>query len=264
MTPCIPQLPPQPASSDFLRGVLLPFKAFGLILRTPKLLALSLLCAVVTFAAIIALTVLLWSGSYNLLAWVWAPPDSWWAAAAWWLVRLLTFLLLWAVALTSVPGLLLAPLQDPLSEAAEEACGDFKAPSFKLGAFARGLGLGLLYTLTRTLLLLLGLAILFPLNLIPGLGSVLWTALGSLWSMVWLAAEHLGGPMARHFYPFAQVRRILRARLALCLGFGLSVYLLLWVPVLNTFFLPVAIVGGTLLFRGLRACGALGPPPLRA
>ena len=44
-------------------------------------------------------------------------------------------------------------------------------------------------------------------------------------------------------------------------AFGAAVYLILLVPILNTFFLPAAIVGGTLLFRGLRAAGALGPPP---
>ena len=45
------------------------------------------------------------------------------------------------------------------------------------------------------------------------------------------------------------------------LGFGAAVYVILWVPVLNTLFVPLAIVGGTLLFRGLLAAGALPPPP---
>ena len=67
--------------------------------------------------------------------------------------------------------------------------------------------------------------------------------------------------MTRHLYPFAQVRRVLRQRWALCLGFGAGVYVLLWVPILNSFFLPVAVVGGTLLYRGLLAVGGVPPAP---
>ncbi len=123
---------------------------------------------------------------------------------------------------------------------------------------------GVAHTLARIVFLLLGLAVLLPLHLIPGMGSVLWTVLGSLWTMIWMAGEHLAAPMTRHLYPFAEVRRMLRERRALCLGFGAGVYLLLWVPVLNTFFLPVAIVAGTLLYRGLRRSGQLPPPPSAA
>jgi CysZ protein len=81
-----------------------------------------------------------------------------------------------------------------------------------------------------------------------------------LWTMAWLAAEYLDAPMARHLYPFREVRRVLLARLWLCMGFGAAVYVLLWLPVLNLFFIPLAVVAGTLLFRGLRASGSLPPP----
>jgi CysZ protein len=39
------------------------------------------------------------------------------------------------------------------------------------------------------------------------------------------------------------------------------VYFILWIPVVNVFLIPLAIVGGTLLYRGLRASGNLGLPP---
>ncbi len=67
--------------------------------------------------------------------------------------------------------------------------------------------------------------------------------------------------MARHLYRFGDVTRAVRARLGLGMGLGAAIYLLLWVPVLNLFFVPLAIVSGTLLYRGLRSAGALAPPP---
>jgi len=157
--------------------------------------------------------------------------------------------------------LVLAPLQDPLSELTEEQCGGYRSPPFQVGTFLRGLVLGVTHTLARVFFLLLGLAVLLPLHLVPGVGSVAWAVLGTLWTMLWLAGEHLAAPMTRHHYPFGEVRQVLRQRWPLCLGFGTGVYVLLWVPLLNNFFLPVAVVGGTLLYRGLLAVGNVPPPP---
>ncbi|HYH98201.1 EI24 domain-containing protein [Hyalangium sp.] len=258
----VPSIAPRPGLSDFFQGLGLLARAFGLIFRTRKLFLLSALCAAVTLVTLVVLGVLLWRYTPGLIGRFFTRPEAWYGQAAWYLVLVLTFLILFFVGANTVPPLLLAPLQDPLSEATEEQCGG-APPSqpFSLGAFLRGLVTGLAHTLARLFLLLLGLALLFPLNFIPGIGSIIWTVLGSLWSMMWIAGEHLAAPMTRHLYPFSEVRRMLRERRALCLGLGAGVYLLLWVPVLNTFFLPVAVVAGTLLYRGLLAAGQLPPPP---
>jgi CysZ protein len=236
-------------------------RALGLIFRTPKLFLLSALCALVTLVALVGLVVLLWNYTPALISNFFARPESWYGNALWHLVLVLTFVVLLVVGANAVPPLLLAPLQDPISEATEELCGGFQAPAFTLSAFFRGVLTGLTHTLARIFFLVLGLVVLLPLHLIPFVGSMAWTLLVSLWTMVWMGGEHLAAPMTRHLYPFAEVRRMMRERKALCLGFGAGVYLLLWVPVLNTFFLPVAIIGGTLLYRGLLATGQLPPPP---
>jgi CysZ protein len=259
----IPTIAPKPALSDFFQGLSLLGRAFGLIFRSSKLFLLSSLCAAVTFVALVGLVVLLWKYTPELVGRFFARPEAWYGQAAWYLVLTLTFVVLLVVGANTVPPLLLAPLQDPLSEATEEQCGGVPATPFSLGAFLRGLAIGIAHTLARIFLLVLGLVLLAPLNLIPVVGSILWTVLGSLWSMMWMAGEHLAAPMTRHLYPFAEVRRVLRERRALCLGLGAGIYLLLWIPVLNTFFLPVAVVAGTLLYRGLLAAGQLRPPPPR-
>ncbi|WP_224243939.1 EI24 domain-containing protein [Hyalangium gracile] len=257
----VPQIAARPSLKDFFQGVGLLGRAFGLIFRSGKLFLLSALCALVTLVALVGLVALLWRYTPELVGSFFARPEAWYGKAAWYAVLTLTFVVLLVVGANTVPPLLLAPLQDPLSETTEELCGGPPSPPFSLGGFLRGLVTGIAHTLARIFFLLLGLLVLLPLNLIPVAGSILWTVLGSLWSMMWMAGEHLAGPMTRHLYPFAEVRRMLRQRTALCLGFGAGVYLLLWVPVLNTFFLPVAIVAGTLLYRGLVAAGQLPPPP---
>ncbi|MCI0572567.1 MAG: EI24 domain-containing protein [Myxococcaceae bacterium] len=242
-------------------GLSLPVRAWRLITTTPTLRRLSTLMAVVTFVTLVGLAVLLGLYTDDLVSLVFQRPESWWAVPFWWLAVLLSFALLFVVGAVILPPLLLVPLQDPLSEATEAACGNFSSPPFSLRGLARGTVSGLTQTLARIAFLLFGLALLLPLHLVPGAGSIAYTLLAGAWTMVWLAAEHLGSPMARHLYPVRDLTALLRERAALCLGFGASVYLVLIIPVLNAFFLPLAVVGGTLLFRALRQAGSLGPPP---
>jgi CysZ protein len=246
--------------ADFFQGLSLPFTATRLIFRSRKLFMLASISSVVTFASLLALVVALWGGAPQLLAWMWAIPESWYGKALWYVVLGLTFLVLFVVGANTVPLLLLAPLQDPMSEATEELCGGFNSARFSLGSAARQTATSVGHTLSRIGILLLGHAGLFALNLIPGAGNMAWTASAALWTMGWLAAEYLDAPMTRHLYAFRQVRRAVWERLPLCMGFGAAVYVLLWIPVLNFFFIPVAVVAGTLLFRGLRACGTLPEP----
>ncbi len=257
----VPTFSARSGPSDFFQGLALLGRAWGLIFRSPRLLGMSALCAVVTLVALGGLFALLWTYTPQLLGWLWTLPEAWYGRILWYIVLALMFLVLLVVGANVTLPLVLAPLQDPLSEITEELCGDFSPPPFRLGPFLRSLVTSVAHTLARVFFLLLGLAVLFPLNLVPVAGNVLWTVLGTVWTMLWLAGEHLAAPMTRHGYPFAEVRRVLGQRWLLCLGFGVGVYVLLWIPILNTFFLPVAVVGGTLLYRGLRAVGNVPPPP---
>jgi CysZ protein len=257
----IPSFSARAGPADFFQGVALLGRAGGLIFRSPRLLGLSALCALVTLVALGGLLVLLWVYTPELLGWMWARPEPWYGRVLWYLLLALLFLILLVVGANITLPVVLAPLQDPLSELTEDLCGDATSPPFRLGAFLQGLVTSVAHTLARVFFLLLGLALLFPLNLIPVAGSMMWTVLGTLWTMLWLAGEHLAAPMTRHGYPFTEVRKAMRQRWLLCLGFGVGVYFLLWIPLLNIFFLPVAVVGGTLLYRGLRAVGDISPPP---
>lgn len=260
-TSAVPTFSARPGPADFFQGLALLGRAWRLIFRTPRLLRLSALCAAVTLVALGGLFALLWVYTPGLLGWLWARPATWYGQALWSVLLVLLFVVLLVVGANVALPVVLAPLQDPLSELTEEQCGGYTSPPFRPGAFARGLVTSVAHTLARVFFLLLGLAVLFPLNLVPGVGSIAWTVLGTLWTVLWLAGEHLAAPMTRHLYPFSEVRRVLRERWLLCLGFGAGVYVLLWVPILNSFFLPVAVVGGTLLYRGLLSAGSVPPPP---
>jgi CysZ protein len=242
--------------SELLSGMGLPFRAFKLVLTTPRLLLLSLFCAVVTGITLIGLLIFLWP----LATWIsehWIGTGGGWRNAAGTGVSVLLYLLLLVVGALTVPNLLLAPLQDPLSEATEAKLGNFTAPDFTFGRLVQGTVTSLLHTISRLALMLIGLLVLLPLNLIPVAGSVLYGVLSAIWSMWWVCAEYLSGPMARHLLPFRAVLAAMRASPFKAMGMGATLYVVLWLPVLNCFLVPLAVVAGTLLYR------ALPPSPAR-
>jgi CysZ protein len=238
----------------------LPFRSVKLICHSRLLLGLSLVSGVITTVALGGLVLILGSSTGNLVEHFWARPESWYGAAAWYLLVAASFVVLLVVAANTLPLLLLAPLQDPLSEATEALCGGFEPTRFSVATLVKSAAISVVHTLQRVVWLLGGHLLLLTLNWVPGLGTVLWTASSLLWTTWWLAGEYLSVPMARWMYPFLEVHRALKARRALALGFGAAVHLILWVPVLNFFFIPLAIVGGTLLFRSLRAVGVIPKP----
>jgi CysZ protein len=257
----IPQLPPKAGWGDLFTGFKLPFRSLSLISDSNRLRSLTAATSAITFVALIAVVWAVFTFSDDLIARFWSRPDAWYAAAFWHLVVVLTALVGVVVGANVLPVLLTAPLQDPISEATEELCGDFQAPAFSLGGLVSGAATGLVHTLKRVAILLAGHAVLFLLHFLPGLGSVVWTFASAAWTIWWIAGEYVGAPMARRLYPFAAVRRALVTRKRLAVGFGLAVYFILWVPILNLFFIPLAVVGGTLLYRALMQAGHIPPPP---
>ncbi len=251
----VPTLGERANAGEFFTGLSLPFRAAKVMLTTPAIFAWSLLASVVTAVALIALLIGLWPVSRDLGEHFFNGPG--WRDAAGTGIAVLSYLFLLAVSALTVPTLLLAPLQDPISEATEERCGDFTAPPFSWSRMVRGAVLSATHNLARLFFMLVGLAVLFPLNFIPVVGNVTWAVVGALWSMGWLSVEYVSGPMARHLLPFKAVLRTLAARPALALGLGATLYVMLWVPVVNFFLVPTAVVSATLCFRALKRRGVV-------
>jgi CysZ protein len=254
-----PDLPPRGPGFDLLSGLWLLPRAAVLIARTPDLRRWSGIAALVTAVALAGVAVLAWRLAES---WTRAWADAGWAQTG---LAVLLWPLLFSAGALTVPNLLLAPLADPLSEGTSRACGRPVPPPLP---WLGGTLLALRHTLTRLALVSVGTAALLLLYLVPGVGGALWVTLSTLWSAFWLVVEHLSTPMARRDALPGEVVQTLRRRPGLALGLGLALTGLLWVPVVNFFLLPVAVVAGTLLFEGLSAGkgGAapsvtLSPPP---
>ncbi|MEW6350366.1 MAG: EI24 domain-containing protein [Thermodesulfobacteriota bacterium] len=87
-----------------------------------------------------------------------------------------------------------------------------------------------------------------PLLLIPGVGSLLFSAVCVLLSSYMFAYEYLGYPMDRRRLSFKEKRAFLRSNLVSAMGFGLGNVSIAMIPFINLLLIPSAVAGGTLLY----------------
>jgi len=247
---------------DFFRGFALPLRALGLVFSTRPLALLTFGVAFITGLTLAGLGFGLWHGVPALVDWAWTPPATWWAKAGHRALEVLVFLLAFVAGANTLPLMLAAPLMDPISVATEGLLG-FPPTEGGLRRIVREVLRAWANAIVRLLILACGQLLLLVLLLIPGVGGPIWTVLSWTWTSIWVCAAYLDVPMARHLYGFGDELAALKKRPAVCLGFGLAVALMLWVPLLNFFFVPVAIVAGTLLFRALLAAGTIAPKAQR-
>lgn len=194
-----------------------------------------------------------------LIASLWARPpvEQWWdwlVLTGWYGAVVVAGALLMAacyIAVLLVGGLIAAPFNDFLSDRAEShLLPDDAVPSSEASLVD-----GTLRALISTVSVLGAYAVtmvpILALNLIPGLGSILSTALGTIAGAGFLALEYCSGPLERRELRLGQRIRLLRRHAALAFGFGLGTAAFLWIPLVNFLTIPVAVVAGVMLSAGI-------------
>ena len=90
--------------------------------------------------------------------------------------------------------------------------------------------------------------ILLPLNLIPIAGQILYLFLSGTILVLFLGLDFFSHTLDRRDYSFKQKLSFIRERFFQALGVGISVWILLLIPIFNFAVLPLAAVGATLCF----------------
>jgi len=166
--------------------------------------------------------------------------------------------LLWAVFVALAFGLVFftfalvaslvgAPFHGALAEATEAHISGSRPPSTSfmqtLSRFP-GTLLNELAKLSYSLLLAAPCLLLFLIPVLNIAAPALWFACCA-WVTTFTYTDHA---MSNHGLRLAEVRRHLRGRRMLALGFGATAFLALMVPVVNAFTVPAAVAGGTCLW----------------
>lgn len=171
------------------------------------------------------------------------------------------------VAVLLLSNVIAAPFNDALSQAVEGIVTGQPSPPFSL----RTVGHDILRTVALELTkLTLWAAVMVPLWLsslaLPVVGQAAYTGFGLGFTALYWSIDYLDWPASRREEAVARRFRRVREHLMPMLGFGMGVWILLFVPGLNLLFMPAAVAGGTLLFLELERCdlkGADGEPASR-
>ena len=257
--------PPRRQRNNPLSGTLYLLRGFAIVIRPGirAYVAVPLSINVVLFALLIYFGASWLGGVVEYML-----PD-WLDFLGWILVPVFVLAALIAgfFAFNLVANLVAAPFNGLLAEAVERHLTGRSPPS---GGGWRAFIAELVTTFAAEVRKLAYVAVralpLLALFLIPGVNvvaSIAWMVLGA-WM---LAVTYVDYPMANHGIGFAEVRRRLRGRRLLGLGFGGAVMAALAVPVLNFLVIPCAVAGATAMwveqFDGAGSVAAGAVPPAR-
>ncbi|MFH1060858.1 MAG: EI24 domain-containing protein [Pseudomonadota bacterium] len=243
-------MPPWLASGP-VGGLSAPLKGLGFIARHTRLWPL----AIAPFLINLALFVLFfWFGYSRFSRWLEAllpTGEGWWWLVLYYFLAVLAVLLLLVVQVylfAVVGSVVAAPFLETLTQRVEELAGPGRAADWETrGIFSEILRVAG-QALRKLILYALVMGLLLLLNLLPGLGAVLYAGLAFVATCYFLALEFLDYPLDRRGLnlggKLGYVRRLgLRG-----LAFGAAVFVLGLVPIVNLALLPLAAVGGTLLY----------------
>ncbi|MBT8226056.1 MAG: EI24 domain-containing protein [Dactylosporangium sp.] len=248
--------PPRPGVlRDLLDGVTLLLRGFGRYWRSPRLVVLGTIPALLALVLVLAALGALFCFLSDLTVLVtWFAED--WSAAARATARAIAgvalvgvALLLTAVTYTALTLVIGDPFYEVISKRIEEGVGG-APPELDVPWYVT-----LRWNLVDSLrLLALSVSISVPLffaGFLPLLGQTVVPALGAVVGGWLLAVELTGVPFNRRGLRLADRRRLLRANRALAIGFGVPVFLLLLIPLAGVIAVPGAVAGSTLLTRRL-------------
>jgi CysZ protein len=256
-------------------GVRLLGRGFGAYARSPKMLLLGLIPAVISLVLVVAALVLLVvyiDSVGNALTWFAAD----WPEGGRQVVRVAAEVAIVVVAVfvaVFTYTALTLIIGDPFYEVISKQVEDRVTAAAAAGAAAAGGGAAavrrveveipwyrsLRWNLVDSLrLLVLSVSVsvpLFLLGFVPVVGQTVVPVLDAIVGGWLLAVELTGIPFNRRGLRLRDRRRALRAHRALALGFGIPVFLMMLVPFLGVLVVPAAVAGGTLLTHRV-----LGPP----
>jgi CysZ protein len=238
---------------DFFTGAGLLGRGLGLVLRSPRLLGLglvpALLCGLL-YAAVLIILIAFIDDVASAVTWF---ADDW--STAWRdLIRVVAggavlglTGLLGVLTFTAVTLLIGDPFYEKISGLVEH----------RYGGVPNEVEVPLLQSLRRSLvdsLRLIGLSIvvgipLFVAGFIPVAGQTVVPVIGAMVGGWLLALELTGVPFQKRGKRLQHRRAELRARRPLALGFGVAVFLCFLIPLGAVLLMPAAVAGSALLSR---------------
>ncbi|MFJ8911206.1 EI24 domain-containing protein [Amycolatopsis sp. NPDC102389] len=245
---------------DFLKGLRMFGRGLGILARSPRLLLIGALPALLTTVLLIGGIVALafWIDDLSLLITPFA--DAWspgWQTTIRVAAGVAVFGVVLAIAMIGFTAITLAvggPFYEHIAEKVEDDLGG--VPGAVDLSWWRLLVMGLKDGLALVLRSLMFTIPLLIAGFLPVVGQTVVPVLLALVTAWFLALELIAVPFYRRGMGLKQRRTLLRRHRALALGLGLPVSLLCLIPFAALIVMPVGFVGGVLVAREVLAADA--------
>ncbi|WP_328420842.1 EI24 domain-containing protein [Micromonospora sp. NBC_00389] len=237
----------------FFAGVGLLLRGLGLYVRSPGLMLLGIVPALISGALFVAAIATLAYFVDDIAALVTPFADDW-STTARNLVRVIAGLailglggLLGVLTFTAVTLVIGDPFYEKISERVEERLGG--TPGAVEVSFWPSLRRSIADSLRLVALAALVGIPLFVAGFIPVVGQTVVPVIGAAVGGWFLALELVGAPFYRRGMRLPDRRSVLKADRPMALGFGVAVFVCFLIPLGAVLIMPAAVAGATLLAR---------------
>ncbi|GAA2829521.1 EI24 domain-containing protein [Crossiella cryophila] len=244
---------PTPGKPGVLTGLGFLGRAVGIAFRSPKLLLLGAIPAVLTTLLMLGglITLAYWVG--DLATWLTPFADTWsdWLRQATRFVAGLAVVLgavaVSVVAFTAITLVVGSPFYEHISETVEDGLGG--VPDAEKASWGRMLWLGIRDSIVLVAVsILINLPLLFA-GFIPVVGQTVIPVLVACVGGWILALEFSAVPFTRRGLTLKQRHHILRRHRGMVLGLGVPAYLLCAIPFVSILAMPIVFIAATLMAR---------------
>ncbi|MFK5926187.1 MAG: EI24 domain-containing protein [Desulfuromusa sp.] len=238
--------------SGFARGFSYPLRAVKFFRRQPgllKYLAIPFFINLLVFSLIVYFGLDLFQGLLQTYA---PSTDIWYGMVLYylaWIVALLLTTVIVFFLFTVIGNLIASPFNELLSERTEIlVVGEGHDVPFSLNQFWQESKNAIFVEIKKMVVFVVAMALLFGLNFIPVIGSLIYAVLAPAFTLFFLAVEYMAFVLMRKQLCFAAQRRYIFKRPILLLGYACGVFCMLAIPFVQFFCIPLAVVGATLLW----------------
>jgi CysZ protein len=243
---------------EFFFGFAYPFKSINIFFRNPKIIAYSVvpfIINIIIYGTIFILSykwIIGFSGKVTGAAEI---TSTWWQELLNIMLLIISFIVLLVICylvFVTLSSIITAPFNEKISCLVEEVVTKEKV-KYDVG-FWKDAWLSIKAELLKISFYLSILIPILLLNLIPVIGSIISTILGTLFSFFYNALDFLDYPMTRKFFNLRKKIKIVMSKKMLSIGFGCCVFLIMFLPFINVLLKSVCVTAGTALFFEKEYC----------
>jgi CysZ protein len=241
--------------TGFFTGVGFLARGIGMYARSPRLMFLGLIPAIISFAALVAAFVAMLYLVDDVVRWITPFADNWSSGLRDSLryVAMFGIAVVWVILSVLLFAALTLLIGQPFYEAISKKVED------RLGGTDGEINVSFWKSLPRTIVDSVRLAVLasvfglllFLLGLIPVVGTIAATVLGAVLGGWVLVLELTGVPFERRGLRYRDRKRMLKTRRPMAIGFGAATFICFLIPLGAVLVMPAAVAGATLLSRRL-------------